>query len=196
MPQNGHVHCPHMNERGGSFKEIISFALIALAIVIPVRVFIAQPFIVQGASMEPTFDSGEYLIIDQLSYRFHAPERGDVIVMRYPKDPSTFFIKRIIGLPDETVEINGEHVIIHPKNGGTPFTLDESFLDPSRVGIQYGTYALGSDEYFVMGDNRIVSSDSRSWGALPKEDVVGKVLVRLFPLDRISGEPGAVTLPQ
>lgn len=183
-------------ERKNGFRETILFALIALAIVIPIRMWVAQPFIVHGSSMEPTFDSGEYLIIDQLTYRFESPHRGDVVVMRYPKEPSTFFIKRIIGLPDETVEIAGKNLIIHPKGGGTPFTLDESFLDPSRVGTEYGTYALGSNEYFVMGDNRIVSSDSRSWGPLPKQDIVGRALLRLFPVSHIAEFPGSVSLPQ
>jgi len=183
-------------ERTGSVQEIITFALIALAIVIPVRVFVAQPFIVHGASMEPTFETGEYLIVDQLTYHFEAPKRGDVIIMRYPKDPSTFFIKRVIGLPGETVELAGTDVIIHPANGGAPFTLDESFLDPSRIENQYATYTLTPDQYFVMGDNRVESSDSRSWGPLPKEDVVGRAMLRLFPLNRITAFPGGVTLPQ
>ena len=183
-------------ERKNGFRETILFALIALVIVIPVRVFVAQPFIVHGTSMQPTFESGEYLIIDQLTYHFEAPKRGDVIVMRYPKDTSTFFIKRIIGLPNETVEFAGKNVIIHPANGGTPFTLDESFLDPARVGSEYGMYALGPGEYFVMGDNRIVSDDSRSWGPLPANDVVGKVLFRLFPFSRVAESPGKVSLPQ
>ena len=180
----------------GSFQEIISFALIALAIVIPVRLFIAQPFIVHGASMEDTFQSGEYLIVDQLTYRLESPHRGDVIVMRYPKDTSVFFIKRIIGLPGETVEINGKNIIIHPSNGAKAFTLDESFLTPERVHSEYASYALTDTEYFVMGDNRAESSDSRSWGPLPKNDIVGRALIRLYPFTRISVSPGAVSLPQ
>ncbi|MDO8523844.1 MAG: signal peptidase I [bacterium] len=182
-------------ERKGPLEEVITFALIALAIVIPIRLWIAQPFIVHGGSMEPTFESGEYLIVDQLTYRFEAPKRGDVIIMRYPKDPSTFFIKRVIGLPKETVEIAGKNVIIHPAEG-VAFTLDESFLDPSREQNEYATYALGADEYFVMGDNRLESSDSRSWGALPAKDVVGRAIVRLFPLNRVSVFPGSVSLQQ
>ncbi|MBV9349388.1 MAG: signal peptidase I [Patescibacteria group bacterium] len=183
-------------ERKGSFQEIISFALIALAIVIPVRVFIAQPFIVHGASMEDTFQSGEYLIVDQLTYHLESPKRGDVIVMRYPKDPSVFFIKRIIGLPGETVEISGKDVIIHPAGGGAQFTLDESFLNPDRVKNEYATYTLTSGQYFVMGDNRAESSDSRSWGPLPRQDIVGRVLLRLFPVNRIGAFPGDASLPQ
>ncbi|OGG43485.1 signal peptidase I [Candidatus Kaiserbacteria bacterium RIFCSPHIGHO2_01_FULL_48_10] len=180
----------------GWLDEIVAFALIALVIVVPIRWFVAQPFIVRGASMEPTFENGEYLIVDQLTYRFSQPERGDVIIMRYPKDPSTFFIKRIIGLPNETVELTGEKVIIRRGEDTEPLTLDDSFIDPSRMRPEHSTYALGADEYFVMGDNRIESSDSRTWGALPAEDIVGRTFVRLFPLTRIALFPGDVFLPQ
>src|SRR3989338_6913330 len=123
-----------MNQRVRSWlDEIVTFALIALIIVVPIRWFVAQPFIVRGGSMEPTFENGEYLIVDQLTYRFSQPERGDVIIMRYHKDPSTFFIKRIIGLPNETVELTGEKVIIRRGEDTEPLTLDDSFMDPSRM---------------------------------------------------------------
>ncbi len=147
--------------------EIIRFSIIALLIVIPIRMFVAQPFIVSGASMENTFHTGEYLIIDQVSYQLHDPERGDVIVFRYPKDPSKFFIKRIIGLPGETVTIEGAEVII--KNDTTPegFALDEFYIK-SMKNENFLTEELGPREYFVMGDNRDQSSDSRIWGSPPR----------------------------
>lgn len=182
------------SKESGFFDDIIKFALIALLIVVPIRWFIAQPFVVKGASMEPTFENGEYLIVDQLTYHFEAPMRGDVIIMRYPKDPKIFFIKRVIGLPNETVEIQGKRVIIRKGAGVEPLILDESFIDPSRVRDEYATYVLGPDDYFVMGDNRIESSDSRSWGLLPKEDIVGRAFVRLFPLNRINVFPGSEVL--
>lgn len=188
--------CRMEPERKNGFQEIITFAVIALAVVIPVRLWVAQPFIVHGASMEDTFDSGEYLIVDQFTYHFETPQRGDVIIMRYPKDTSLFFIKRIIGLPGETVEIAGANVIIHPAGGGKAFTLDESFLNPDRVRNEYASYTLGSTEYFVMGDNRAESSDSRSWGPLPANDIVGRPILRLFPFSRLSVFPGKASLPQ
>lgn len=181
--------------RGGLLTETIKFALIALVIIIPIRWFVAQPFVVRGASMEPTFENSEYLIVDQFTYHFEAPRRGDVIIMRYPKDPSVFFIKRIIGLPNETVEIQGKTVVVESTAHST-LTLDESFIDPSRMRSEFNTYPLGPDEYFVMGDNRIESSDSRSWGNLPRADIVGRALVRLFPPTRISFFPGKVTFNQ
>jgi signal peptidase I len=177
--------------RDGVVDDLVKFALIALLIVIPVRIFIAQPFVVRGASMEPTFESGEYLIVDQLSYRISEPERGDVIILRYPKDESVYFIKRIIGLPGETVELVGSSVLIKPVGTGeTPITLDESYIGEGRLQNEYGVYHLEDDEYFVMGDNRGESSDSRSWGLLPAHDVVGKALVRLLPIHRFELFPG------
>jgi len=187
----------HMEEeKRSAMEDVIKFALIALLIVVPIRWFVAQPFIVKGASMEPTFQNGDYLIVDQLSYRFHPPMRGDVIIMRYPKDPTVFFIKRIIGLPNETVELVGSHIVIQ-KNGDTPsITLDQSFLDPSRVSDEYAVYTLGADEYFVMGDNRNESSDSRSWGPLPRNDVIGHAVVRLLPVTHSGLFPGSAVLNQ
>lgn len=178
--------------RDGIVDDLVKFALIALLIVIPIRIFIAQPFIVRGASMEPTFNGGEYLIVDQLSYRLEEPERGDVIILRYPKDESVFFIKRIIGLPGETVEIVGESVIVQPSKSEVPLTLDESYIPEGMLQNEYGVYALGDDEYFVMGDNRRESSDSRSWGPLPEENVIGKAFVRLLPFTRAEVLPGTL----
>lgn len=185
-----------MNEtkKDGVVDDLVKFALIALLIVLPIRVFIAQPFIVRGASMEPTFLGGEYLIVDQLSYRLSEPKRGDVIILKYPKDESVFFIKRVVGLPGETVEIIGEEIIIHPGSGIAPFTLNQNFIEPTRLQNEYGTYALQDDEYFVLGDNRRASSDSRSWGALPERDIVGKAFLRLLPLTRVDYLPGTVDL--
>ncbi len=182
-----------MNPSGrGVIDDVVKFALIALIIVVPVRWFIAQPFIVRGASMEPTFLNGEYLIVDQLSYRFEEPKRGDVIIMRYPKDPSVFFIKRIIGLPGETVELQGRKIVIRQLDGAEPIILNETFISDGRVRDEYGVYELTPDEYFVLGDNRVESSDSRSWGPLPREDVVGRAFVRLYPFSRIDLFPGLV----
>lgn len=194
--QRRHYNGGMQNEKRGALTDIVKFALIALLIVVPIRWFVAQPFIVKGASMEPTFQNGDYLIVDQLSYRFQEPERGDVIIMRYPKDPTVFFIKRVIGLPNETVELVGEHVIIRRDGDSPSLTLDQSFLDPARASEAYGTYALGPDEYFVMGDNRDASSDSRSWGPLPKKNVIGHALLRLLPVAHAALLPGTVSLDQ
>lgn len=147
-------------KKGNSVWEFIKFTVIAILIVVPVRLWIAQPFIVSGASMEPTFENGNYLIIDELSYHFRQPEKNEVIVFRYPLDPSKFFIKRLIGLPGETIEINNQKII------------------------------LGQNEYFVEGDNRPASSDSRIWGPVPENLIVGRVFIRLWPLTQAAVLPG------
>lgn len=175
-----------------SFWELVRFALIAIAIVIPIRIFIAQPFIVSGSSMVPTFENGEYLIIDEISYRLSSPQRNDVVVFRYPNDTKKFFIKRIIGLPNETVDIKGKTVTI--TNTGHPlgFILDQSFIENfSNDNIHF---ELKDNEYFVMGDNRSASSDSRYWGALPEKLLIGKVFLRLLPISKISILPGDYSL--
>jgi len=170
--------------------EIIRFSLIALLIVLPIRVFIAQPFIVSGASMETTFSTGQYLIVDQITYHFEEPKRGDVIIFRYPKDPSKFFIKRVIGIPGDTISISGSDVTIineaHPE--GT--RLEETYVHSMRPSATI-TENLGEGEYFVMGDNRDASSDSRAWGVLQRENVVGRAFLRLFPFSKVGAFPGA-----
>ena len=177
-------------EKGDSFfTELLKFALVALVIVIPVRFFVAQPFIVSGASMDPTFATGQYLIVDELSYRFDAPARGQVIIFRYPKDPSQYFIKRIIGLPGETVSIQNGDVYIK-ETSGTSIKLDESYVTNKGNGADRSV-ALPAGEYFVMGDNRPESSDSRSWGLLPRENIIGRAFVRLLPVQNISLFPGS-----
>lgn len=172
------------------FGEIIRFSILAILIVVPIRLFIAQPFVVSGASMEPTFHDGEYLIVDQLTYAFEAPERGSVIIFKYPEDPSKFFIKRVIGLPGETVQLRGKDVII--KNDAHPsgFILDEPYLESARRDSNNSTITLANDEYFVMGDNRKASSDSRVWGPLDENYLVGRAFLRLLPVTRGGVFPG------
>jgi signal peptidase I len=174
-----------------AFRELITFVVLAIIIVVPIRLFVAQPFVVEGESMYPTFDSGDYLIVDQLSYRLSEPKRGDVVVFRYPNDESVFYIKRLIGLPGETVHVEQGTTRV-TKVDGTEITLDESY-----VVSEDATYTLertlGEDQFFVMGDNRPKSSDSRTWGALPKRDIMGRAFIRLLPVDGIDVLPGAVS---
>lgn len=176
-------------ERENFFTELLKFALIAVVIVVPVRLFIAQPFIVSGASMDPTFHNGQYLIVDELTYRFNDPKRGDVVIFKYPKDPKQFFIKRLIGLPGETVQVSQDGVTITTKNGET-FELDELYIVNHGNG-KGTTVTLDEDEYFVMGDNRPESSDSRLWGTLPRENIVGRAFLRLLPIEKVSLLPGS-----
>ena len=162
--------------------EVSKIVLIALIIVVPIRVFVFQPFFVKGQSMEPNFYNSDYLIIDELTYRFKAPERGDVIVFKYPRNPSQKYIKRIIGLPDETIEIQNNQIIIS-KYLDTMVLNESEYLSTSVSTPGNMKVILSDNEYFVMGDNRAASSDSRKWGALPEENIIGRAILRPWPLE-------------
>jgi signal peptidase I len=161
--------------------ELLKIIIIAAIIVIPIRYFVFQPYIVKGDSMVPNFHTGEYLIVDELSYQLHNPGRGDVVVLKYPLDTSQRFIKRVIGLPGETVEIKDGTVAI--AKDGKEIALDEKGYLPNLQGTA-GTInvTLGKDQYFVLGDNRPFSYDSRGWGILPRKDIIGRAVFRVFPL--------------
>ena len=134
--------------------------------------------------MEPNFDDGQYLIVDEISYRLHQPERGDVIVFKYPNDPSQYYIKRIIGLPGETVEVVGGGIIVYNDQYPHGLVLDEEkYLDAVKT-MGDMKITLESGQYFVLGDNRSASSDSRRWGPLDKGFIVGRVWVRVWPFDK------------
>ncbi len=185
------VEAPHEPERKeGFFKELVRFSLIAIVVVLPIRYFVAQPFIVNGASMDPTFETGQYLIVDQLSYRFEEPKRGDVVIFRYPLDPQKFFIKRVIGLPGEKVTLNSNGVTITNEASPEGFLLEQDFIVHSKS-ENPTEITLRATEYFVMGDNRPASSDSRSWGPLPRKNIVGRAFLRLLPLNEIGIFPGS-----
>ncbi|MDP4007417.1 MAG: signal peptidase I [bacterium] len=165
--------------------EVLKVVVIALVIVVPLRVFVFQPFLVKGDSMEPNYHSGDYLIVDQLSYRFRSPERGEVIVLKFPFDPSQRFIKRIVGLPGEAVEVKDGKVVVYgqEQEERKAAVLEEVYLPvgldtPGSVRID-----LKEGEYFVLGDNRPASSDSRKWGILPSELIVGRVFLDVFSLN-------------
>ena len=160
--------------------EILKIVILALVIVIPIRYFLFQPFFVRGQSMEPTFENGDYLIIDEISYRLRDPQRGEVIVFQYPNDPSQRYIKRIIGLPEETIEIKEGKIIIYDQFGGQ--ILNESEYLPVSVSTPGDLkITLTEDEYFVLGDNRSASSDSRRWGPLSENYIIGQVFMRAWP---------------
>lgn len=183
-----------MSDTGkGLLKDLFTLAFLIVVVVIPIRVFVISPFVVDGESMHPTFENLDYLIVDELIYDFSSPERGDVIVFRYPNNPSVFYIKRVIGLPGETVSIaNG--VISITTVSGAHETLSEPYITNDDV-TYTKSVTLNPDEYFVMGDNRPNSSDSRVWGPLPRKNIIGRVDLRLLPFSTSSFFPGAVTYP-
>ena len=169
---------------GEFFWEMFKIAVIALVIIVPVRYFLIQPFYVKGASMEPNFYDHEYLIIDEISYRLNQPSRGDIVVFKYPKDPKQFFIKRVIGLPKEKVTISDNEVYINDQK------LTEEYLP---AGTQtslplrgYGEVTLGDNEYFLLGDNRDQSLDSRVFGPVKRDFIVGRTWIRGWPFNRLT----------
>lgn len=173
--------------------EFLKLVLISLAIIVPIRYFLIQPFVVKGASMENTFYDREYLIIDEISYRFNNPHRGDVIVFKYPKDPSQYFIKRVIGLPGETVQIRNGYVFVKESPESKAQLLEESmYLGSDVLTYPEMEMTLGDSEYFVLGDNRGSSLDSRVFGVLHEEYITGRAWVRGWPFDRWGLIPAAL----
>lgn len=173
-----------------SIWDLVRFALTVLVIAVGIRMFVAQPFVVSGSSMVPTFDDKNYLIVDELSYRFHEPVRGDVVIFHPPGQPKgVYYVKRVIGLPGETITIKNGVVTISNEEHPKGIVLNEPYISAATTTTT--TKTVGADEYFVMGDNRPFSSDSRFWGTLPRANIVGRAFFRLFPLKAIDFLPGA-----
>ena len=185
---------PAPKKKSSFVKEVLLYAIVALIIVVPIRLWIAQPFVVSGDSMDDTFENGQYLIINELSYELGHPSRGDVMIFKYPVDTSEYFIKRVIGLPGDTIVLHNNTVTI--KNSANPngFLLSEPYAKGETLGEE--TVTLSSDQYFVLGDNRMVSADSRLWGPVPASDIVGTPLIRLLPVSTISVDPGSIHFSQ
>lgn len=160
--------------------QFVLIGVVAFGAAFLLRTFLFQPFLVHGASMEPTFEDGEYLLIDEISYAMRDPARGEVIVFRFPQNESQFFIKRIMGLPGETVEIARGRITIKNRANPAGMELREPYLEHDDTTTDLRV-TLGEREYFVLGDNRTVSFDSRRWGAVPRRDIIGRVWVRAWP---------------
>ena len=196
-----YYNAPYMKK---FIKEFLGVAILSIVIVLPIRMFIAQPFVVSGSSMDNSFKNGNYLIVDELSYRFEAPKRGEVIVFKVPEkalelshyaiDKTVYFIKRIVGLPGETVQIDGDKVTIFNTENPKGLVLNEPYSYIDKLSPYYTAVnekvTLGANEYFVMGDNRHNSSDSRFWGVLDRANIKGRALLRLFPFTQMSIFPG------
>ncbi|HYF05450.1 MAG TPA: signal peptidase I [Patescibacteria group bacterium] len=189
-PLQAHSPEPSVGAYIWDLVKIIGSAMILVFGII--RPFIAEPFIVSGSSMVPNFHDREYLIIEKLTYRFSEVRRGDALVLRYPKHPNEYYIKRVIALPGEKVRFEGGKVVIYNTEHPNGVILEEPYLDPNLFteGSQV-LQTVGEGEFFVLGDNRGNSSDSRAWGMLPRADIVGKVWVRILPPRQF----GVITTP-
>lgn len=189
---------------GNFLLEVVKVIILAAVIIFPIRIFLFQPFFVQGASMEPNFHDGQYLIINEFGYkktdvgfnghRFFTVsphknlQRGDVVVFHFPKDPRKYYIKRVIGLPGEKVEIKNNRVYIY--NDSYPegmMLIEDNYLSTGTItdSKSFSGIGLKDDEYFVLGDNREASSDSRFWGSVKNDLIMGKVLLRAWPLNKM-----------
>lgn len=168
--------------------EVVRIVVISVAIIVPIRYYLVQPFYVKGASMEPNFYDREYLLIDELSYHIREPVRGEVIVFRFPLNRKEYFIKRIIGLPGETIKIQDGNIYIYSADQLDGWLLNESeYLveDLKTLPMANDTLDLSESEYFVMGDNRNLSLDSREFGSVSGDLIVGRAIIRGWPFDRI-----------
>jgi signal peptidase I len=162
-------------------KELLITFLLALIVVIPIRAFLFQPFLVKGQSMEPSFYTGDYLIVDEITYRFRDPKRGEIIVFKYPQNEKQKFIKRVIALPGEEVEIKEEELLVKNEKGEIVYSeknSSNSIFGDLKIKLEKG-------EFFVLGDNRAHSLDSRYFGKVKKREIIGRVVLRLFPPQRI-----------
>jgi len=162
------------------FWDTFKTVFIAVAAVFLVRTYVVQPFLVSGSSMQQTFYNGDYLLVDEFSYNFREPKRGEVIVFKYPGDHRTYYIKRIIGLPNERVSIKSGRVAVYDKEGEK--ILNEPYIAQNDFNGTYET-TLENNQYFMMGDNRNYSYDSRMWGPLDRSDISGLVRFRLWPVN-------------
>jgi signal peptidase I len=159
--------------------EVIEVVIIALAMVFVMRSFIVQPFLISGSSMLHTFFDGDYVLVDELTYRFKEPERGDIIVFRFPLSPNIYYIKRVIGVRGDRVVVSAGEVKINDKK------IKEDYLDKGMYTNGKSDVFVGDNQVFVMGDNRTGSSDSRIWGFVPYENIIGVVRLRLLPLNKV-----------
>ncbi len=166
-------------KKGSFLGEVLESVAIAVILAFVIRFFLFQPFYIPSGSMEPTLQPKDRIIVNKFIYWVRKPQRGDIIVFKYPRDPSRDFIKRLVGLPGETIEIRDSVLFVNGKK------VDQPFLPK---GLRYGSYGpikVPADNYFMMGDNRNNSEDSRVWGTLPKENIVGEAMVVYWPVPRM-----------
>ncbi len=161
--------------------QIVKGVDIVIVLGIVFRTFVLQPFMVEGNSMEPNYHDREYLLVDQISYRFREPKRGEVIIFHPPQDPSENYIKRIIGVPGDKIEIENGIIKVNNNKTQEPYlTPEDQVISKESLTYPYNR-TLQTNEFFVLGDNRDHSSDSREFGAVPKGNIIGKAWLIVYP---------------
>ncbi|MEW6381151.1 MAG: signal peptidase I [bacterium] len=173
-------------KRKSIYREYLEAIIIAVALALVIRTFIVQAFKIPSGSMIPTLQIGDHILVNKFIYRFEKPQRGDIIVFKYPKDPSRDFIKRLIGRPGDTLEIQNKHVYLNGKALDEPYTIHESgeasmYVPPNRD--NFGPITIPEGYFFVMGDNRDCSLDSRFWGLLQEDLIKGKAFIIYWSWD-------------
>lgn len=174
---------------GNFFLDTIETVVIALAIFVVIYLFLVQPHQIKGNSMYPNFYDGEYILTDKISYRFSSPRRGDVIVFKAPKNHELDYIKRIVGLPGETVMVKSGKVYINNQLLSEIYLSSEVFTNNGTFLHEGQNYTIPSGEYLALGDNRPHSSDSREWGTIKSDEIIGRAWFRYWPFNRISFVP-------
>ena len=171
--------------------DFLETIVVALSVFVVIYLFIVQPHEVKGSSMEPTFQNNEYIITDKISYRFGKPNRGDVVIFKAPVNPDVDYIKRIIGLPGETVMVQSGRIYIDGKMLNEPYLEDLTPIFPGGFIKEGVVVSIPENHYFVMGDNRPHSSDSREFGPIEKKLIIGRAVFRYWPINNLGLIPGA-----
>jgi signal peptidase I len=184
------IQRPKWQENLKLIADIVYNFAIIVVIVAAIRYTLISPFQVNGSSMLPTLETSEFLMVDKLSYFLHNPERGDIVVLIPPENTETFYVKRIIGLPGEKIEFLNGQVIIHNTEHPEGLRLEEPYLSPENKDTYLPTrenkiIPIPENNFFVMGDNRHASNDSRSWGILHRQSIEGKAWFVFLPLNRM-----------
>lgn len=171
-----------MQKLGSFFLEVLQTIVFAVSIFLFIYLLLLQPHKIKGSSMEPNFHDGEYLLTDKISYRLNTPQRGDVVVFKAPPDYSDEFIKRIIGIPGDVVSVKENHVYVNGEMVNEAYIPETYNTYPGRFAAEGAELTVPTDQYFVMGDNREHSLDSRNIGFIPKDKITGRAWVVYWPL--------------
>ena len=163
-----------------TLKEVLESIVIAVVLAIIIRMFIIEPYYIPTGSMEPTLMVNDRIIVSKVNYHFTEPKRGDIVVFKYPKDTTRSFVKRLIGLPGDVVEIKDSMLYVNGQ--ATP----EEYLPLGLEYADFGPVQVPENNYFMLGDNRDNSEDSRYWGFLPQDLMVGKAVFIYWPVERLS----------